>query len=339
MVYIGIDLGTTYSCVSVVEEGKPVSIQSDNGKLIIPSAVAYYGKKIIAEDPALDCDTDATNILYGQQNERFLRPEEISAEILKKLKTIAEKYLQEKVTGAVVTVPAFFNNDQVSATIRAIQMAGLDLKYLLEEPTAAAIAYYNKISIADSTIMVFDWGGGTLDISIAEIKNEKPDVKSVCGDAHLGGQDFDERIMKYVIEEIKKLNNYNMLQQPILMKRLRRACKKAKESLSFQMESWNVNLDINDNTSVNVKISRSKFNQLCKDLFDKAMRMVEKALRTAQISAEQIDNVILVGGSTRIPRIQELLSHKFGQTKLRCNANPEEAVAHGAAIIANALEV
>ncbi|PAV83425.1 hypothetical protein WR25_16137 isoform B [Diploscapter pachys] len=219
-------------------------------------------------------------------------------------------------------------------------MAGLDLKYLLEEPTAAAIAYYNKMRMTDSTIMVFDWRGGTLDISIVEIKSEKFDVKSVCGDTHLGGQDFDERIMKYVIEEIKKSNNYDMSQQPDLVRRLRRACKEAKRSLSFQMESsCNFSLDTNDNAIVNVKISRSNFNQLCEDLFDKAMKMVERALRNAQISAEQIDNVILAGGSTRIPKIQELLSHKFGQTKLRYNANPEMAVAHGAAIIADALEV
>ncbi|PAV65015.1 hypothetical protein WR25_08342 [Diploscapter pachys] len=379
MVYIGIDLGTAYSCVSVIEDGKPVMIFSDDGKFIIPSAVAYCGTEILVGNPALIAATDISNVLYdskrligynvlngaflpdeksflpfrvetrnrvvgyvlnaGQPNERFLRPEDVSAEILKKLKTIAERYLPEKeMAGAVVTVPAFFNNDQINATKRAIQMAGLDLKYLLEEPTAAAIAYYNKMKITGSTIMVFDLGGGTLDISIVEIKNEKFDVKSVCGDAHLGGQNFDERIMKYVIEEIKKSNNYDISQQPNLMKQLRRACKEAKESLSFQMESWNVKLDINGDTSVNVEISRSNFNQLCEDLFDKAMKMVELALRTAQILTEQIDNVILVGGSTRIPKIQELLSHKFGQTKLRYNANPEEAVAHGAAIIADALE-
>ncbi|PAV82807.1 hypothetical protein WR25_21979 [Diploscapter pachys] len=357
MVYIGIDLGTTYSCVSVVEDGRPVVIDSDDGKFTIPSVVAYCSTEILVGNPALAAATDISNVLYdskrligykkvvgyvlnaGQQDERFLRPEEISAEILKKLKMIAERHLPEReITGAVVTVPAFFNNDQINATKRAIQMAGLDLKYLLEEPTAAAIAYYNKMRITDLTIMVFDWGGGTLDISIAEIKNEKFDVKSVCGDAHLGGQNFDEKIMKYVIEEFKKSDNYDMLQRPNLMKRLRQVCKEAKESLSFQIESWNVKLDINYNTEINVKISRSNFNQFCKDLFDKAMRMVEKALRMAKISAEQIDNVILVGGSTRIPKIQELLSHKFDQKKLRYNANPEEAVARGAAIIANALE-
>ncbi|PAV81547.1 hypothetical protein WR25_10230 [Diploscapter pachys] len=379
MVYIGIDLGTTYSCVSVIEDGKPVAICSDDGKFTIPSVVAYCSTEILVGSPALAANTDISNVLYdskrligykvlndallsdeesflsfrvetrnrvvgyilnaGQENERFLRPEEVSAEILKKLKTIAERYLPEtEVTGAVVTVPAFFNNDQIDATKRAIQMAGLDLKYLLEEPTAAAIAYYNKMRMTDSTIMVFDWGGGTLAISIAEIKNEKFDVKSVCGDAHLGGQNFDERIMKYAIEEFKKSNNYDMLQRPNLMKRLRQVCKEAKESLSFQIESWNVKLDINYNTEINVKISRSNFNQLCKDLFDKAMRMVERALRTAQISAEQINYVILVGGSTRIPKIQELLSNKFGQPKLRYNANPEVAIVHGAAIIADALE-
>ncbi|PAV62768.1 hypothetical protein WR25_26968 [Diploscapter pachys] len=372
MVYIGIDLGTTYSCVSVIENGKPVIIFSDDGKFIIPSVVAYCSTEILIGNPALAAAIDISNVLYdskrliggflpdeesllpfrvetrngvvgyvlnaGQENERFLRPEEVSAKILKKLKTIAERYLPGKeVTGAVVTVPAFFNLEQINATKRAIQMAELDLKYLLEEPTAAAIAYYNKMRITDSTIMVFDWGGGTLDISIAEIKNGKLDVKSVCGDTHLGGQDFDERIMKYVIEEIKKSNNYDISQQPNLMKQLRRACKEAKESLSFQMKSWNVKLDSND-TDVNVEISRSNFNQLCQDLFDRAMKMVERGLRTAQISTEQIDNVILVGGSTRIPKIQELLSHKFDQTKLRYNANPEETVAHGAAIIADALE-
>ncbi|PAV57050.1 hypothetical protein WR25_26117 [Diploscapter pachys] len=201
MVYIGIDLGTTYSCVSVIGDGKPVSIQSDYGKFIIPSVVAYCGTEILVGDPALAVDTDMSNVLYdskrligynalnnaflpdeksllpfrvktrdgvvgyvlnaGQRNKKFLRPEEVSAEILKKLKTIAESHLLEKgVTGAVVTVPAFFNNIQINATKRAIQMAELDLKYLLKEPTAAAIAYYNKMKITDSTIMIFDWGGG-----------------------------------------------------------------------------------------------------------------------------------------------------------------------------------
>ncbi|PAV75304.1 hypothetical protein WR25_18476 [Diploscapter pachys] len=356
MVYIGIDLGTTYSYVSVIEDGKPVMIISDDGKRTIPSVVAYCESGIFVGNFALNCNTDPSNILYdskrligwksladlpiaqnqnlrtfnvdtrddvcgyvlnkGKANERFIKAEEVLAEILKKLKATAERYLNKEVTGAVVTIPAFFNNDQINSTIRAIQMAGLDLKYLLEEPTAAAIAYYNRMGIPNSTIMVFDFGGGTLDISIAEIKDGKFDVKSVCGDAHLGGQDFDERIMKYVIEEFKKSNNYDMSRHPKLMKRLRRACKEAKESLSSQIESCNVNLDINDDTIVDVKISRSNFNQLCEDLFDKAMEMVEKALRTAQISAEQIDNV----------------------TRLRYNANPEEAVVHGTAIIADALE-
>ncbi|PAV86758.1 hypothetical protein WR25_17124 [Diploscapter pachys] len=243
MVHIGIDLGTTYSCVSVIEDGKPVVVVSDDDKRTIPSVVAYCESRILVGRPALSCDTDPSNILYG-----------------------------------------------------------------------------------------------TLDISVAEINNGKIRLKAVTSDYHLGGQDFDERIMKYVIEEFKKSNNYDMSQRPDLMRRLRRACRKTKESLSSQMESCNVKLDINGNTSVNVKISRSNFNQLCEDLFDKAMEMVDKALRTAQISAEQIGNVILVGGSTRIPKIQELLSHKFDQAKLRYNANPEEAVAHGAALIAGALE-
>ncbi|PAV72997.1 hypothetical protein WR25_13422, partial [Diploscapter pachys] len=376
--YIGIDLGTTYSRISVIKDGQFVVIVSDDGRRTIPSVVAHCESGILVDHPALNCNTDLSNILYdskrligwkslvdlpiaenrnlwtfnvdtkddvcgyvlnkGKPNERFIKAEEVSAEILKKLKAIAERYLNKQVTGAVVTIPAFFNNDQINATVRAIQMAGLDLKYLLEEPTAAAIAYYNRMGITNSTIMVFDFGGGTLDISIAEIKDGKLDVKSVCGDAHLGGQDFDERIMKYVIEEFKKSNNFDMSQRPNLMKRLRRACKEAKESLSSQIESWNVRLDINDDTNVNVEISRSNFNQLCQDLFDKAMEMVEKALRTAKISAEQIDNVILVGGSTRIPKIKELLSHKFDQTRLRYNTNPEEAIVHGAAIIADALE-
>ncbi|PAV58618.1 hypothetical protein WR25_06137 [Diploscapter pachys] len=161
MVYIGIDLGTTYSCVSVIEDGKPVVIFSDDGKPIIPSVVAYCDIELLVGNPALAANTDISNVLYGRRNEKFLRPEEVSAEILKKLKMIAERYLPEKgVTGAVVTVPAFFTLEQINATKRAVQMAELDLKYLLEEPTAAAIAYYNKMKLTDSTIMVFDWGGG-----------------------------------------------------------------------------------------------------------------------------------------------------------------------------------
>ncbi|PAV55923.1 hypothetical protein WR25_02762 [Diploscapter pachys] len=362
MVYIGIDLGTTYSCVSVIEDGKPVAIINEDGKPTMPSVVAYCEPEILSGNPALMCNTDVTNILYdskrligwkflhdlpnaesrqlwtfnvdtrnskagyvlnkGTSKEKFLKPEEVSAEILKKLKANAEKHLSTKVTGAVVTVPALFNSDQIEATKRAVKLAGLELKYLLEEPTSAAIAYNHKKKFENSKLLIFDFGGGTLDISIAEIKDKNLEVKAVGGDTQLGGQDFDGKIMKYSIEEFaKSSSNYDIYKKPKLIKRLRAACKEGKEALSFNLSSYNIHIDINDELDLNVAMTSNKLNELCNKLYNKAMHQ------------------ILVGGMTRIPFLQQKLADKFGRNKLKFDINPDEAVAYGAAIIANALEV
>ncbi|PAV64864.1 hypothetical protein WR25_05452 [Diploscapter pachys] len=379
MVYIGIDLGTTYSCVSVIEDGKPVAIVCEDGKPTIPSVVAYCEPEILVGNPALMCNTDVTNILYdskrligwhvlndlpnaetrqlwtfnvdarnnvagyvlnkGAAEEKFLTPEEVSAEILKKLKATAEKYLSTKVTGAVVTVPALFNSDQIAATKRAVELAGLELKYLLKEPTSAAIAYNHKKKFENSKLLIFDFGGGTLDISIAEIKDKDLEVKAVGGDTQLGGQDFDGKIMKYSIDEFaKSSSNYDIVNKPKLIKRLRAACKEGKEALSFNLSSYNIHIDINDELDLNVAMTSNKLNELCNELYNKAMHQVDNVLNTAQLKASQIDHVILVGGMARIPFLQQKLTDKFGNDKLKFDINPDEAVAYGAAIVANALE-
>ncbi|PAV82159.1 hypothetical protein WR25_19251 [Diploscapter pachys] len=276
----------------------------------------------------------------GTAKEKFLTPEEVSAEILKKLKGNAEKYLSAKVTGAVVTVPALFNEKQTAATKRAVELAGLELKYLLEEPTSAAIAYNHKKKFENSKLLIFDFGGGTLDISIAEIKGKNLEVKAVGGDTQLGGQDFDGKLMKYAIDEFaKSSSNYDIVNKPKLIRRLRAACREVKEALSFNLSSYNIHIDINDELDLNVAMTSNKLNELCNELYNKAMHQVDNVLNTAQLKASQIDHVILVGGMTRIPFLQQKLAEKFGRNKLKFDINPDEAVAHGAAIVANAIEI
>ncbi|PAV74980.1 hypothetical protein WR25_10188 [Diploscapter pachys] len=311
MVSIGIDLGTTYSCVAIIENGRPVAIHNDDGKNIIPSVVAFGEKETLVGNSALDYNTDLSNILYdskrligwhilydlpnandrqlwtfdvdtrnncagyvlnkGKSNERFILPEEVSAEILKSLKDQAEKYTRQKVTKAVVTVPASFQEGQIAATKRAIEMAGLKLKDLLQEPTAAILAYTAKYKLGRSKIMIFDFGGGTLDICIAQINPDGYELKAATGDPHLGGQDFDSQIMKYVLDEFRETSDYDIYKKPKLVKRLRTECRKAKEFLSASKDSVNIHLDINDDVAINVQLSREKFNELCSDLFDRAM--------------------------------------------------------------------
>ncbi|PAV80124.1 hypothetical protein WR25_24736 [Diploscapter pachys] len=298
MVYIGIDLGTTYSCVAIVENSRPVAIHNaDDSKRLIGWHVLH--DLPIAEDRQLWTFNAATRnncagyiLNRGTLNERFIRPEEVSAEILKSMKARAEKYTSQKVIEAVVTVPAMFNSDQIMATKKAIELAGLKLRYLLQEPTAAAIAYNEKKKLGNSKLLVFDLGG-----------------------------------------------DYDIYKKPKLLKRLRIECRKAKESLSFSNNPVNVHLDINDNLEINVKLTKEKLHELCSDLFEKAMIFVDRALNMAQLSPEKIDHVILVGGSTRIPQIEQNIRNKFPNSKIQFDINPDEAIAHGAAIIADALEV
>ncbi|PAV79554.1 hypothetical protein WR25_20905 [Diploscapter pachys] len=378
MVYIGIDLGTTYSCVSVMENGKPKAIHHDNGKNIVPSVVAY-GAEILVGNDALNSNTDLSNVLYdskrllgweflhnlpnaetrqlwtfnvatrdkcagyvlnkGTPDERFLKPEEVSAEILKYLKIYAEKYLNQKVTGVVVTVPALFQESQKAATEKAIELAELELKGLLHEPNAAAIAYNANHQLGNSKLLVFDFGGGTLDVSILEMVGNNVDVMAVTGDIHLGGQDVDGRIMKYALTEFKKSSNYDIDKRLRLIKKLREKCREAKEFLSNNIEETNIFMEINDEVNLKVPLTKSQLNRLCSDLFTKAIQQVDSALNTAQMKKEDINFVILVGGSTRISRIRELLTAKFGSDKIKLDLNPDEIVSHGAAIFANAIEV
>ncbi|PAV59104.1 hypothetical protein WR25_10794 [Diploscapter pachys] len=283
MVYIGIDLGTTYSCVSVIEEEKPVVIISDDGKRTIPSVVAFSDGETLVGNPALKCNTDMANILYGNN---------------------------QKVIEAVVTVPAMFHPDQIAATKKAIELAGLKLKCLLQEPTAAAIAYNEKKQLGNSKLLVFDFGGG--------------------------GQDLDSRIMKFVIDEFKRSSpDFDIYKKPKLLKRLRIECREAKESLSFSNNTVNIHLDINDDLEINVRLTKEKFNELCSDLFERAMTFVDRALNMAQLTPEKIDHVILVGGSTRIPKIEQNIKNKFRNSKIQFDINPDEAIAYGAAIVAN----
>ncbi|PAV56321.1 hypothetical protein WR25_19419 isoform A [Diploscapter pachys] len=378
MVYIGIDLGTTYSCVAIFDNGRPITLFNDDGKHTVPSIVAYGEEEILVGNPALIYNTDLSNILYdskrligwgivhdlplaedrqlwtfnvdtrnkiagyilhkGTPREKFVTPEEVSAEILKKLKLTAETYLGQEVRDVVVTIPAFFQAEQIAATKRAVELAGLNLRCLLEEPSAAAIAYNKKRKLDDSSILIFDFGGGTLDISILDIKNGNLSVKAVSGDAHLGGQDLDSKIMRYVIDTFAKSFNFDICDRPRLIKRLRTECRKAKESLSSVNGPINIHMDIKDELEVNVELTRERFQELCHENFQRTIYYVLRAISSAGLKVTQIDHVILVGGSTKIPLVQKLLGERFGEGKLKFDINPNEAVAHGAAILAHTLQ-
>ena len=344
---IGIDLGTTNSCVAVLEGGEPKVIPNAEGNRTTPSVVAFKGdEEMVGQIARNQAVTNAKNTISSikrkmgtsekvEANGKKYTPEEISAKILAKLKKDAENYLGEKVSKAVITVPAYFNDAERQATKNAGKIAGLEVERIINEPTAAALAYGLDKQDKLQTILVYDLGGGTFDVSILELGDGVFEVKSTAGNNRLGGDDFDERIMNYLVSEFKKENGIDLSSDRMAMQRIKDAAEKAKKDLSG-MTNASISLPFiaqNDNGPLHFEttLSKAKFEDLNRDLFDSTLEPVHKALKDAKLTAKDIDKVILVGGSTRIPYIQELVKKELGQEPNK-SVNPDEVVAMGAAI-------
>ncbi len=344
---IGIDLGTTNSCVAVLEGGEPKVIPNAEGNRTTPSVVAFKGdEELVGEVAKRQAVTNVKNTISSikrkmgtsekvEANGKKWTPEEISAKILAKLKKDAEAYLGEKVTKAVITVPAYFNDAERQATKNAGKIAGLEVERIINEPTAAALAYGLDKQDKLQTILVYDLGGGTFDVSILELGDGVFEVKATSGNNRLGGDDFDQRIVDYLVSEFKKENGIDLSKDKMAMQRIKDAAEKAKKDLS-SMTNASISLPFiaqNDDGPVHmdVTLSKAKFEDLCRDLFDSTLEPVRKALKDAKLKASDIDKVILVGGSTRIPYIQELVKKELGQEPNK-SVNPDEVVAMGAAI-------
>lgn len=368
---IGIDLGTTNSCVAVVEGGKPVVIQNAEGGRTTPSVVGFTkdGQRLVGQLAKRQAVTNPHNTVYSIK--RFMgrahsevpeeikqvpfkvvtglkgqaavhvdveakdfTPQEISAMILTKMKETAEAYLGTKVTEAVITVPAYFNDDQRQATKDAGRIAGLDVKRIINEPTAAALAYgmENK---KEQKVAVYDLGGGTFDISILDISDGVVEVLSTNGDTHLGGDDFDKRVIDWILEQFKKAEGMDLSKDAMAMQRLKEAAEKAKIELSGT-QTTNINLpfitaDATGPKHINLDLTRSEFNRLTADLVERSMGPCEKALKDAKLGTSEINEILMVGGSTRIPAVQEAVEKFFGK-KPNYSLNPDEVVAIGASI-------
>ena len=344
---IGIDLGTTNSCVAVLEGGEPHVIPNPEGNRTTPSVVAFKGdEELVGETAKRQAVTNVNNTvasikrLIGTKekvsaNDKKYTPEEISAKILMKLKSDAEAYLGDTVTEAVITVPAYFNDAQRQATKNAGKIAGLKVERIINEPTAAALAYGIDKQDDAHTVLVYDLGGGTFDVSILDLGDGVFEVKSTSGNNKLGGDDFDQRIMDYLVSEFKKENGVDLSKDKMAMQRIKDAAEKAKKDLSG-MTNTQINIPfITQNNDgplhLDVNLSRAKFEELNMDLFESTMEPVRKALKDAKMTAKDIDKVLLVGGSTRIPYIQELVKKELGQEPSK-GVNPDECVAMGAAI-------
>ncbi len=345
---IGIDLGTTNSCVSIMEGGSPVVIPNDEGGRTTPSVVAFTkdGETLVGDRAKRQAVTNPKNTISSikrkmgtsektRANDKDWTAEEISAKILSKLKADTESYLGDTVKEAVITVPAYFNDAQRQATKNAGKIAGLDVKRIINEPTAAALAYGLDKQEKLQTILVYDLGGGTFDVSILEIGDGVYDVKSTSGNNRLGGDDFDKRIIDWMTDTFKKENGIDLTKDSMAMQRLKDAAEKAKKDLSG-MSKTQINLPFISQSSdgpvhLDMELSKAKFEDLCRDLFDSTLEPVKKALKDAKLSAKDIDEVILVGGSTRIPYIQELVKKELGKEPHK-GVNPDEVVAMGAAI-------
>ena len=344
---IGIDLGTTNSCVSVLEGGEPKVIPNAEGNRTTPSVVAFKGdEELVGETAKRQAVTNVKGTVSSikrkmgtsekvEANGKSYTPQEISAKILSKLKADAEAYLGEKVTKAVITVPAYFNDAERQATKDAGKIAGLEVERIVNEPTAAALAYGLDKQDELQTILVYDLGGGTFDVSILELGDGVFEVKATSGNNRLGGDDFDARIVEYLISEFKKENNVDLSKDKMAMQRLKDAAEKAKKDLSG-MTTTQISLPFisqgeDGPLHMEVSLTKAKFEDLCRDLFDSTLEPVRKAMKDAKLSNKDINKVILVGGSTRIPYIQELVKKELGQEPHK-GVNPDEVVAMGAAI-------
>jgi len=367
---IGIDLGTTNSVVAVMEGNEPAVIANSEGGRTTPSVVGFAknGERLVGQAAKRQAVTNSQNtvfsikrfmgrfynevdeemklvpykVVHGDNNtarvqigDRVYSPPEISAMILQKMKQTAEDYLGQKVTEAVITVPAYFNDAQRQATKEAGEIAGLNVRRIINEPTAAALAYGLDKKHKDSKVAVFDLGGGTFDISILELGEGVFEVKSTNGDTHLGGDNFDQRLLDYVADEFQKQEGVDLRKDPMSLQRLREASEKAKMELSTMMQT-EINLPFVTATQegpkhLNMSITRAKFEQLVDDLVKRCIPPVEKALHDANMQPTEVDEVILVGGMTRMPRVQQLVKDVFGKEGHK-GVNPDEVVAVGAAI-------
>jgi len=371
MVAIGIDLGTTYSCVGFWKDNRCEIIANDQGNRTTPSYVSfsdeerligdgaknqasmnpentvYDAKRFIGrkfDDPVVQNDIKSypfqvisdnnkpkIQVSYKKELKTF-QPEEISSMILIKMKEIAESYIGEKVTDAVVTVPAYFNDSQRQATKDAGLIAGLNVLRIINEPTAAAIAYGLDKKDEEKNVLIFDLGGGTFDVSLLSIDDGIFEVKATAGDTHLGGEDFDNLLMKYFIDEFKRKHKMDLGQNKRSLRRLKTACERAKRTLSSSATATVELESIYEGVDFFTSITRARFESLCMNLFHKCINPVSKVLQDAGISKSNVHEVVLVGGSTRIPKIQELLSSFFNGKELNKGINPDEAVAYGAAV-------
>ena len=350
---IGIDLGTTNSCVAVLENGEPQIIANSEGMRTTPSVVAFTkgGERIVGEPAKRQAVTNADNTVISIKTHmgtdykvyiegKSYTPQEISAIILQKLKADAESYLGQPVKEAVITVPAYFTDAQRQATKDAGRIAGLDVKRIINEPTAAALAYGMDKLDQDKKILVFDLGGGTFDVSILEIGDGTFEVLATAGNNRLGGDDFDKVIIDYLAEEFKKAEGVDLREDNMALQRLKEAAEKAKKELSSTMSS-NINLPFITATAsgpkhMNIDLSRAKFDELTHHLVEKTMEPTKRALADAGLSVSEIDDVLLVGGSTRIPAVQEAVKKFIGKEPHK-GINPDECVAAGAAIQAGVL--
>jgi molecular chaperone DnaK len=372
---IGIDLGTTNSVVAVMEGGDPVVITNPEGGRTTPSVVGFTksGERLVGQVAKRQAITNPENTVFSIK--RFMgrkvnevqseiktvpfkvvpgpngdvrvvaqgkeySPPEISAMILQKMKDAAEQYLGEKVSQAVITVPAYFNDSQRQATKDAGKIAGLEVLRIVNEPTAAALAY-GLDKKRDETIAVYDFGGGTFDISILEVGEGVVEVKSTNGDTHLGGDDIDKRIMDWIVDEFRKDQGIDLSKDRMALQRLKEAAEKAKMELSTVLES-DINLpfvtaDASGPKHLNLKLTRGRFEQMCEDLFQRSVGPVKQALSDASLTPEKIDEVVLVGGSTRIPRVQQIVKDLFFGKEPHRGVNPDEVVAVGAAVQAGVL--
>ena len=370
---IGIDLGTTYSCVGVWQNDRVEIIANDQGNRTTPSYVAFTDSERLIGDAAKnqtamnptntvfdakrligrkfsdskvredikdwsfnvvsgEADKPTIEVNFKGEKKRF-EPEEISSMVLLKMKEVAEMYMGTTVKDAVVTVPAYFNDSQRQATKDAMTIAGLNCLRIINEPTAAAIAYgLDKNKKDDMNVLIFDLGGGTFDVSLLNIEDGIFEVKATAGDTHLGGEDFDARLLRHFLEEFKRKHKKDISGNPKSLRRLRTACERAKRTLSSTAQTA-IEIDsLYEGIDFYTTITRARFEELNADLFRKCMQPVEQVLRDSKIDKSKVDEIVLVGGSTRIPKIQQMLSDFFNGRELNKSINPDEAVAYGAAV-------
>lgn len=367
---IGIDLGTTYSCVGIMQNGKVEIIANEQGNRTTPSYVSFSDKERLVGDPAknqanvnpentifdakrlIGRNTNDPNIVkdrklwpfkvedkngkpvisvtYKEERKSF-QPEEISSMILVNMKETAEAYVGQPITDAVITVPAYFNDSQRQATKDAGAIAGLNVLRIINEPTAAAIAY-GMGKKTEMNILIFDLGGGTFDVSILSIDDGMFEVKATAGDTHLGGEDFDTRLVQHFITEFKRKHKTDISKSPRALKRLRTACERAKRTLSSSTTA-SIEIDsLHEGIDFYTSISRARFESLCEDLFRGCLNPVDKVLSDSKLTKGEINEVVMVGGSTRIPKVKKLVSEYFHGKNLSHEVNPDEAVAYGAAV-------